>query len=525
MDYDAIIIGSGFGGAVTACRLAESGLRVLVLERGRRWKEYPRTLQDPWFWDVHHPERWNGWLDLRVFRNMTVAQGAGVGGGSLIYANISTEAPRSAFETGWPSEISYKELKPYYDRVARAMNVQRVPEGQWPARMRLMKEAADKIGAGDRFQPLELAVRFDPKWSYEQPDPHNYAKAKYQLNEYEKEQGTCVHCGLCDVGCPVKAKNTLDLNYLARAEQCQAEVRELHLVTDIEPLIGGYRVRCDRLVDGERKPDALTAQLVIVAAGSLGSTELLLRCKQRTRSLPRLGERLGKRWSSNGDFLTPSVHATRKLSPTVGPTITSAINFLDGIDGGQSYWVQDGGFFDLLGPLLLAKRTKVLARHTKIKLLDDAMRFLTGHRDPLSHVMPWFGQGVDASDGELSLRRRWAGLFGEYGLHLAWDVTASLPVMNALVGTHERLARATHGLPLVPPSWRIFHDLVTPHPLGGCGMGSSAADGVVDHRGEVFGYQNLYVADGAIVPRAIGVNPSRTIAALAERIAQQICAN
>jgi cholesterol oxidase len=496
MDYDAIVIGSGFGGAVTACRLAEAGMSVLVLERGRRWKEYPRTLQDPWLWDVHHPERFNGWLDLRVFPNMTVAQGAGVGGGSLIYANISTEAPASSFDVGWPAEITYSAL---------------------------MKKAAATIGAADRFQPLELAVTFDPKWSYDDADPHDYAKSRRFTNEHGAEQGTCVHCGLCDVGCPVKAKNTLDVNYLPRAERRHAEIRELHLVTDIEPLVAGYRVRYDRLVDRKRKPGAVTASIVVLGAGSLGSTELLLRCKYQTRSLPRLGPMLGKRWSSNGDFLTPSIHPGRSLSPTVGPTITSAINFLDGADGGQSYWVQDGGFFDLLGPLMLAKRSKLLARHTKIALLDKAMRFLAGERDPLENVMPWFGQGVDAADGELSLRKRWAGLFGEYTLHLAWEVGASLPVMNALVGTHERLARAMHGLPLVPPSWTVFRDLVTPHPLGGCRMGNGEADGVVDHRGEAFGYPNLFVADGAIIPRAIGVNPSRTIAALAERVAEQIC--
>jgi cholesterol oxidase len=522
MDFDVIVIGSGFGGAVTACRLAEANQRVLVLERGRRWQRYPRGLRDAWLWDHKHPERHNGWLDMRVFPNMSVVQGSGVGGGSLIYANISTEAPSSVFSRGWPREISYDELKPYYDRAGAMLKVQRVPEAQWPARTVFMKRAAESVGHKQRFQPLELAVSFDEEWRYSRPDCHDYSQSKRFINEHGVEQGTCVHCGLCDLGCPVRAKNTLDVNYIPRAERYNADVRELHQVCNIEPLVGGYRVSFDRLHDGQRKPGSASAPRVVLAAGSLGSTELLLRCKLQTKSLPRLSARLGKGWSSNGDFLTPSIHRER-VSPTLGPTITSAINFLDGEDAGQSYWVQDGGFFDLLGPMLLSKRHRLLAKHTRAKLLLGALELLVGKRDPLAHVMPWFGQAVDGSDGEMSLSRRIGPFGGELQLH--WDVEASLPAMNALIGRHKQLAHAMGGVPLITPSWSALKDLITPHPLGGCGMGDDAKHGVVDHSGEVFGYPGLFVADGSIFPRAIGVNPSRTIAALAERIADHMKAS
>ena len=164
--YDAIVIGSGFGGAVTACRLAEAGYRVLVLERGRRWAaaDFPREPGDAWRWDDGHPERENGWIDFRIFRSMAVAQGAAVGGGSLIYANISIEATPDTFEAGWPPEITYQELAPHYAAVGRMMNVQPVPRGQWPARTSLMHEAATATGQADRFRPLDLAVNFDPGW-------------------------------------------------------------------------------------------------------------------------------------------------------------------------------------------------------------------------------------------------------------------------------------------------------------------------------------------------------------------------
>src|SRR4051812_37557526 len=178
MDFDVIVIGSGFGGAITACRLAEAGYKVLILERGRRWdrKSYPRKPGDMWCWNRHKPEKHHGWVDLHVFPHMSVAAGAAVGGGSLIYANISCEAPKSSFETHWPKEVTYEELKPHYDTVAKCMNVQKVPANQGSERMKLMKEGAEKIGAADRFRQADLAVSFDPHWTYQQSDPHNVAK-------------------------------------------------------------------------------------------------------------------------------------------------------------------------------------------------------------------------------------------------------------------------------------------------------------------------------------------------------------
>jgi cholesterol oxidase len=522
MNFDVIVIGSGFGGAITACRLAEANYKVLILERGRRWDKttYPRKEGDAWRWNHKNPERENGWVDLRVFPNMTVAQGAAVGGGSLIYANISCEAPPHIFQTGWPGEITYAELKPHYDAVAKFMNVQKIPDNQWTERMKLMKEAAGKIGKADRFRPLELAVSFDPKWNYDQPDPFNPAQSKRFTNAQGVEQGTCVHLGNCDIGCDVDAKNTLDRNYIAWAEKHHAQVRPLHLVTNIEPMSGGYRVSYDEIKDGERLPGSETARIVIVAAGSLGSTELLLRCREVNKSLPDISAFLGRNWSSNGDFLTPAFYDNRTVSPTKGPTISSAIDFLDGSEGGQTFWIEDGGVPDLLGNYLLEK-TKKLPGSLRAKILVESLRHLLRERDPFKNVMPWFAQAVDAADGVLSLKRPW-WFFGSRRLHLHWDITRSEAAINAVVEMHKRLSHATGGTPLVPPTWSIAHDLVTPHPLGGCNMGDTPANGVVNHQGEVFGCKNLYVADGAIIPEAIGVNPSRTIGALAERIAKLI---
>jgi cholesterol oxidase len=524
MSFDVIVIGSGFGGAITGCRLAEKGYKVLILERGRRWDKttYPRTPEDPWLWSHSHPERYHGWLDLRIFPNMSVIQGAAVGGGSLIYANVSVEAPAKVFDSGWPKEFRNNELKPHYDAVGSFMNVKKLPDNQWNPRTRLMWEAAQKIGAESRFKMLDLAVSFDPDLKLDPDHPPIEADSKTFTNAQGVQQGTCYHSGFCDIGCPVYAKNTLDKNYIPWAEKHGAEVRSLHLVTNVEPVTGGYRVSFDRLEKGGRIPGNETARIVIVAAGSLGSTELLLRCRDLTGSLPNLSPFLGRNWSSNGDFLTPALYTGHKREPfpALGPTIASAIDFLDGSDKGQTYWIEDGGFPHLLGAFYSqgpARAIKALAPDALIGAINKMLRA----KDPANDIMPWFAQGLDAGDGVLSLKRPW-WFFGERRLHLAWDVTRSVPVFNAIVDMHKRLSRETGGIPIPSLPWELSKDLITPHPLGGCGMADTPAKGVVDHRGEVFGHKNLYVADGAILPTPVGVNPSRTIGALAERIAKII---
>ena len=188
---DVVDIGSGFGGAITACRLAQRSKKVLVLERGRRWDRstYPRKLEDDWIWSRTHPERFHGWADLRRFKGMAVIAGAGVGGGSLIYANVSAVPPPSVFESGWPAEITYAELQPYYDPVAYMLDIQRVPEKQQSPRVQLMRDAAEKLGQAQRFRLADLAVSFDQTVTYDfsvEPDIRNSIRF---LNKHGVEQG------------------------------------------------------------------------------------------------------------------------------------------------------------------------------------------------------------------------------------------------------------------------------------------------------------------------------------------------
>ena len=267
--FDTIVIGSGFGGAITACRLAEKGAKVLILERGRRWdvKDYPREPGDAWFYDVDQPHRKNGWIDFRMFPDMSVAQGAAVGGGSLIYADISVEAPPEIFAAGWPPEIDYDELKPHYDEVGRMLDVQELPDGQLTERFKLMRDGAAALGHSDRFKKLPIAVSFDDDWHYGLDDEFNHKHSKQFTNKHGVRQGTCVHLGNCDIGCDVKAKNTLEMNYLPIAEKNNAEIRPLHFVRCISPVGSGYRVDYDRITGGHLVRESVTAERVVVAAG------------------------------------------------------------------------------------------------------------------------------------------------------------------------------------------------------------------------------------------------------------------
>lgn len=519
-EYDVVVVGSGFGGAVCACRLAEGNKKVLLLERGLQWdpKDYPRKLGDNWIWSTNSPEKHNGWLDLRFFGDMTVAQGAGLGGGSLIYANVSIEAKPDTFAKGWPKEITYEELKPYYDIAGKMMGVQTIPDNQLPQRFYVMRDGADAMGYGDRHKKVELAITFDENWSYVKDDPFNDNQSKTWVNSFGKTQGTCVHCGNCDIGCQVRAKNTLDLNYLAVAEKLGAVICTSHLVSHVQPISGGYRVHFEDISGGKRVKGSVKTAKVVLSAGSLGSTEILLRSRDEFYTLPKLSGNLGKGWCANGDFITPAIHGNRTVNPTQGPTISSAIDLLDGAYKDQRLFIEDGGIPDVLGNMIEEELKSPAFSHFGINKFPFfiALSKKTRNRNPLSPVMIWFGQAKDSPDGRLYLSRYWYAPWRRK-LSMKWDYRRSEKVYQAMASLHQDLAHATDAVAFTPGTWSALKNIITPHPLGGCGMADSIETGVVDHRCEVFSYPGLYVMDGAVVPEALGLNPSRTILAIAER--------
>jgi cholesterol oxidase len=264
-----------------------------------------------------------------------------------------------------------------------------------------------------------------------------------------------------------------------------------------------------------------TADRVVLAAGSLGTTELLLRCRDEYRTLPSLSPTLGTRWSSNANFISMATYSERhRVRQSTGPTIAGMLDFTDGAFRRERFVVEDDGFPNLLLNVFKAH----VATGAKTRFGRQLLKDFEAHlRDdtPLRDLMLWLGAGKDAGDGQLLLKRRWLRPWTR-ALHLNWEVERSEGVLNAMEAMHQNLTEATGGRARALPTWSLFKSLLTLHPLGGCPMGASPGAGVVDHLGHVHGYRNLIVADGAIVPTPTVRNPSHTIAALAERIAAHV---
>src|SRR6516165_4881335 len=290
-NYDAIVIGTGFGGSVAASRLAQAGLRIAVLERGRRYDihEFPRDWNNPlngWLWETGQ-----GLFDVKPFQQMTVVQSAGLGGGSLIYANVHLRAPEAVFARGWPAGYSRGALDPYYDLVAYMLDINPITKSSrgLPTKTQLMRGVADQLHRLDQFCYPNIAVDFGPE------TPH--------LNKFGAEQRGCNYCGECDIGCNFHAKKTLDLNYLKIARDFGADISTQCEATRIEPTAaGGYKVTYLDHTAGAQVRE-LEAGYVFLCAGAVNSTELLLRCRDEFGTLPALSARLGRGYSGNGDFL------------------------------------------------------------------------------------------------------------------------------------------------------------------------------------------------------------------------------
>lgn len=507
--FDAVVVGSGFGGAVAACRLAERGRSVCVLERGRRWgrEDFPRPEKpgSRWWFQASEP----GLFEIRRFPGMKVIVTAGVGGGSLVYTNVQ-KIPLPAAFAGWPEPISLDTLRPYYERVQEMLEPQPIPHEL--TRIHAFQASHVRAGLLGRVERPSLAVR----WGEGEEE---------RLNRFGASQKSCNLCGQCVLGCDRHAKNTLDLTYLKRAESLGADIRPLCQVVRMAPRLPGYEVFFRRLSEsGEARDDALErvyAESVYLAAGSLGTTELLLRCRDRDATLPNLSLRLGQGWSANGDFFAGLLDSRIPIEPTVGPSVAAAYEAL----GPEGFYALEGA----IPSPIVAQRRRLLRVASR---LVSALRFSWAKRvgspesrapefactdaemvELLRHMGVFFLMGRDSSDGRLRLDNRGA-------LDLDWNPRESELLFNRMRRYLQELGRAYGGWMLAPETWWLPGGPATVHPLGGCGMGREASEGVVDPFGRVFGYENLFICDGSIFPRALGVPPSMTIAALTEYIVE-----
>jgi cholesterol oxidase len=521
-DYDWIVVGSGFGGSVSALRLAEKGYSVAVLESGRRFTDddFPKSTWDSrrYFWAPRVGMK--GIFRLSLFKDIAVVSGSGVGGGSLGYANTLYVPPSPFFEDPQWADLEDWErtLAPHYETAQRMLGVV-VHDKDDPADQ-LLRELGEELGVADTYRKTPIGVYLDNP-GQTVPDPY--------FEGAGPERTGCMQCGRCMVGCPHGAKNTLVKNYLWLAEHGGVEVQAERTVTDIRPLgaadgSDGYAVASERsgVLRGRRRR-TLTAQGVIVAAGPLGTNKLLQRCRLGG-SLPRISPRLGELVRTNSEsILAVRVPDDYPDDLTKRVAISSSIypdphTHIETVTYGEA-----GDSMSTLNTLLVGDGTRVTR---PLKLLGQILR----HPVDFAKILWPFGTSrrtiillvMQTLDNAIALRPK-LRRNGEVRLQTEQDPERPnptfIPVANEAA---EWLAKRTGGIAQSSIMEATLNVPTTAHILGGAVIGHGPEDGVVDAGQRVFGYENLLVCDGAAVPANVGVNPSLTIAALAEHAMSKI---
>jgi cholesterol oxidase len=521
-DYDWVVVGSGFGGSVSALRLAEKGYSVAVLECGRRFRDsdFPKTAWDArrYWWAPRIGLR--GIFRLSTFKDVAVVSGCGVGGGSLGYANTLYVPPAPFFEDPQWADLEdwQATLAPHYETAQRMLGVV-VHDRDDPADQ-LLRELGEELGVADTYRKTPVGVYLDNP-GRTVPDPY--------FEGAGPERTGCLQCGRCMVGCPHGAKNTLVKNYLWLAERSGVEVQPDRTVTDIRPLGAadgseGYAVSSERsgLMPGRRRR-TVTARGVVVAAGPLGTNKLLQRCRLGG-SLPRVSARLGELVRTNSEsILAVTVPEDYPEDLTKRVAITSSIypdpdTHIETVTYGEA-----GDAISTLNTLLVGDGTRVTR---PLKLLGQILRH------PLKFARTLWPRGwsrrtiivlvMQTLDNAIALRPK-LKRSGEVRLQTEQDperpIPTFIPVANEAT---EWLAKRTGGIAQSSVMEATLNIPTTAHILGGAVIGHGPEDGVVDADQRVFGYRNLLVCDGAAVPANVGVNPSLTITALAEHAISKV---
>jgi cholesterol oxidase len=516
-DYDWIVIGSGFGGSVSALRLAEKGHRVALLECGARFddEEFAEKTSDAkrYYWIPQLG--FKGILRMTLFRDIFIGSGCGVGGGSLGYANTLYRARPDFYASSQWSELAdwESELAPHYDEAERMLGVADYDEDT-PADA-LLKEFGESIGVGDTYRKTRVGVFLG--------EPGRTVADPYFGGDGPDRTG-CLRCGSCMVGCRYGAKNTLRKNYLWFAEKLGVEIQPERTVTDIRPLDGtgatGYEVTSTKSGSWlQRGRHTLRARGVVVAAGALGTNRLLQRCKL-SGSLPNISDRLGYLVRTNSESImavtaakddprdfTKSVAITSSIY-TDSDTHIEVVTYGRGGDsqsllfnmmvhaGSRGTQPLQFALAVLRHPItaLKASQIKDWSRRTIILLvmqtLENSIRLKVKRHLPGGNVVLTTEQDPQHPN--------------PVGIPIAYE--AARWFADKIGGTAQ--SGTTEGILAIPS---------TAHILGGAAVGADPQTGVIDAHQRVFGYENLLVCDGAAVPANVGVNPSLTITAMAER--------
>lgn len=513
--YDYVIIGSGFGGSVSAMRLTEKGYSVLVLERGKRYedKDFPKTN-----WNL--PKylwlptlRFHGFFEMTFMNGLLALHGSGVGGGSLTYGNVLIEPDDRLFASpAWSHLNDWKtELQPHYEAARKMLGVARNPR-LLPAD-EICKQIAESLGYGHTFEPLPVGVFFGEE---------NKTVADPFFGGEGPERTGCNFCGGCMVGCRYGAKNTLVKNYLYFAEKNGAQLLPESKVTDVQPSTfdeARYEVHYHSSTSPIRHTQTVYAKNVIVSAGAIGTLELLFRCRDETKSLTKISQTLGNRVRTNSENILGVTARKRDVDYSKGIAISSIFN-ADEVTRVEPVRYSDGqSFIRVMTAPLIDGANNMFVRFLKTfwAIIRAPWDFLYG-----KFFSRWarYTTILLVMQTEENLTRIRLGrsffTFGHKGLVIQHEKEHNADSLSLANDVTRTFAEKVDGIPAAAFTDSLFNFPTTAHLMGGVPFGKSEEDGVIDLDFEVFNYPGLYVVDGSVMPANPGVNPSLTITALAE---------
>jgi cholesterol oxidase len=521
--YDYVIIGSGFGGSVSAMRLAEKGYSVLVLEKGKRFEDsdFAKTNWQFWKYLWLPALRAHGILQISILKGAMILHGAGVGGGSLGYANVLEVPSDATFATpAWNQGLRWGEvLRPYYEKAKKMLGAARNPK-LWKADLVLQKMAQER-GMAHTFRATEVGAYFGES-GVTVPDP-------YFAGEGPARAG-CKHCGGCMVGCRYNAKNTLPKNYLYFAEKNGAEIKSEVEVIDVRPWAAGdessmantarYAVTYQTSTSLFKRKQTIYARNVIFSAGVMGTMKLMLHLRDVKRSLPKLSPRLGDMVRTNSEALLGSLARKSDTNYSEGVAISSIYNH-DEITRVEPVRYPDGSsLMRFLAAPLIDTNVSIPLR------LMNFMGWASTH--PIDFARSMFLPGwahnttillvMQHSDNRMRFRIGRSG-YTFFLRGLVAEKEGGYEVPAHVKGSHDMtrvFAGQTNGIALGSIGENLLGLPTTAHILGGAPIGENADEGVVNQSFEVYNYPGLYIIDGSIMPANPGVNPSLTITALAE---------